>query len=796
MYPLQTFIGVLLTLLFVKTDFAQPPHYKKITATRTNITNSYSPDPIFNYSWKDPKAGDDLEYYELSPVSYLTTDVSSFDMHRFRQGVIVVNGTGSIRFDFGRTNAGWLEFESDDVPDSIQLSISEYNEPAIVNAGALNRIKTLSPVRHGHLYRLELNPQLYEGVRFGWIHVLTHNRRWQIKNLRLIGQVKPVNYKGSFRCNDGELNKIWYTGAYTVKLNLMKDYFGAILMERSDRISWTGDAYPSQAASMVAFGNYDMVKTNLMHTATLDNGIASYALYWVLSLIDYVDYSGDTTFGRAYVANACKKLDTAYKKFDRTTPLGFYGWDERLGAGFENPNNPETHFAYKMLAIHCWQAFGELMAQMGNRETSEKYAGYATEKLREIRTDPNWVDAVGLHAAADAINTGLTTPQENAILYQRNFKSRVNRLSYSPFNEYFIIQSLANIQQYDDALSAIHDCWGGQLKYGGTTFFEVYRPSWNAILEKNGAPVNNQCGYTSLTHPWSAGVTQWLSAEVLGIRPLSPGFTTFEITPQLGSDLTWVKGAMPTPHGPIDLQCNPDSGISIISIPPGTYAQKIRLPLAGTLKKGYLNGREIRLDLDKKSLPDDSAWTFNGLKPGKYVIKIVYGRLFKKHPVNDPPWDYAIKDIQQDSITKGKWKTRFGSHGYSLFNAIDSGKNLQKLPAYVGSVKCLGPADKSLPIPPDPTGILTDTAGSLSRLGAIVTQDPDACKQTMTIDVTITDDAVHRFSLYLLDWDRQDRRSAVELFDLKTKELLAPVQLVDHYQNGKSSCSKAREASG
>ena len=44
-------------------------------------------------------------------------------------------------------------------------------------------------------------------------------------------------------------------------------------MERSDRHSWTGDAHPSQAASMVAFGNYDFVKQNLFYTSTQFNGI-------------------------------------------------------------------------------------------------------------------------------------------------------------------------------------------------------------------------------------------------------------------------------------------------------------------------------------------------------------------------------------------------------------------------------------------------------------------------------------------------------------------------------------------
>lgn len=70
-------------------------------------------------------------------------------------------------FDFGRVSAGWLEFDSDDLDGEIEMSISEYTEPAVLNAGAQHPHKTAVPVRYGNTYRLELNTELYEGVRYG-----------------------------------------------------------------------------------------------------------------------------------------------------------------------------------------------------------------------------------------------------------------------------------------------------------------------------------------------------------------------------------------------------------------------------------------------------------------------------------------------------------------------------------------------------------------------------------------------------------------------------------------------------
>ncbi|HEX8546176.1 MAG TPA: alpha-L-rhamnosidase C-terminal domain-containing protein, partial [Cytophagaceae bacterium] len=580
--------------------------YPPITAQKVGSEIPYSPDPLVAYKWKNPQANDGLESYILYPQSYTSSAPGSFNMSKFKEGKeITVLGKGSIRFDFGRTSAGWLEFESDDLADSITLSISEYNEPAIVNVGAANRFKTKAPVKNGNTYRLELNEDLYEGVRFGWLHIHTNSRPWHIHNLRLVCQVKPTNYQGSFSSSDTTLTRIWYTGAYTVKVNFQKDHFGAILMERSDRYSWTGDAYPSQAASMVAFGNFDFVKDNLRRTETQNNGILSYSLYWVLSLIDYVNYSGDVQYAKTFISKACGKLDTAYQHFDKPGYLVFYGWDERLGAGIENPNITESLQAYSMLTIQTWMEFGNLMLKMGETDLGHKYINYAKEKFNESKSKSNWPKDYGIHASADVINSGLTSPSDDSLFYTKNFNSRLERISYSPFNQYFIINAMARLNKFDEAFSTINDCWGGQLNYGGTTFFEVFHPSWNSFLAKNDAIPNGQSGYTSLAHPWSSGVVKWLSEEALGIKPLEPGFKTFQIIPHLGKTLEWVEGTSPTGNGLISAYFNRTTGISKFTIPNATIAKTICIPIGqNTIQEVYLNKKQIWQNGKSKNVGD------------------------------------------------------------------------------------------------------------------------------------------------------------------------------------------------
>jgi len=739
-----------------------------------------SPDPLVGYKWEKSSADDDPEIYVLHPISISCNQPNLVKFGKGHNLPINISGSCDLLFDFGRESAGWLEFDSDDPKEKIVMSISEYREPAILNSGAQHPIKTLAPIRHGSTYRLELNDQLYEGVRFGWIHIKSVNKPFNISDVRLVCQVKPTNYLGSFSCSNPILTRIWYTGAYTVKLNLRKDFFGAILMERSDRFSWTGDAYPSQAASMVAFGNYDFVRKNLLHTSTQSNSIASYPLYWVLSLIDYCNYTGDQGTLNELTENACQKLDTAYTHFDQGKGLAFNGWDERLGAGFENPDCLESQYVYQTLIIQAWEKFSLLMKWKGRNDLADKYERFVHEKMAQLRRIENRLNNLGIHAAANLVNSGVANPAEEDMFWKNLFVDRQHRLSYSPFNQYFIIQAMAKMGKFEEAFTTIDDCWGGQLRYGGTTFFEVYRPSWNEAIGSNGAPVNNQCGYTSLAHPWSAGITKWLTEEMLGIHPTTPGFSTFTVKPNLTSGINWVKGAVPTPNGIISLSYDKKIGVINLKVPPKTVA-KVGIPkTAFKIGNIMVNGKKAaRISADQYNV------FIENLPYGQYTIKFQ-----PREPIAAAireSFTYNLQPATQDSITQGNWKSKYGSKGFILCNYDSINGDTKMLPDFIAGVDFRLNGNIHLSGSTDDPRALESVQGNVAhrKLGAIITKDPSPCLQTMTIDIHCRKNQSFQIALYMVDWERDARRSALEIFDLNNKELLMPVQQIKDYQNGK-----------
>jgi alpha-L-rhamnosidase len=752
---------------------------------------SESPDPLVDYRWPNPRSTDSLEIYLLKPRVVVTENAGSFNNLQSLTGEkpnVTVKGTGSIRIDFGLENGAWIEFDSPDFTGIVEMSISEYNEPGIH--------KTDKPVKYGNTYRLELNKELYDGVRFAWIHVKSFNTPWHITGIRAVCQVKPTNYNGSFSCSDPLLTKIWYMSAYGVKASLCSNYFGSILMDRGDRMSWTGDAHTAQAASLVAFANYDFIKKNIDNTSKQSNGIKSYSLYWIFSLLDYYYYTNDTATLRGYIENACAKLDDAYKVFGKDPKLRFYGWDERLCAGFEiwfKPS-PEAQNAYKMLSIRAWKDFAQAMNHLGRNKLWDKYNGYASEKIAELQTNSHWLSEFGLHAAADAVNTGLLNQKEKNLLFEKLFLDRLNRISLSPFNQYFIIQAMARMGKYDDALSMVRDMWGGMVKYGGTTTFEVYRPLWNDVIGPNDAVPNTQCGIVSLCHPWGAGPVKWLNEEVLGIIPTSPGFKTFDILPHPGRTLTNVSGKTPTPCGTISASLNISSGKCTFSIPKGTSG-RIGIPKTEKIIiKISVNGH-LAWDGKGHTVPgigfasEDAEFVyFNSVKTGKYIMEVAYQG---NTPVyNEPQLLFAGKFVKTDTITSGNWGGVYGKDGYSLCNYNGDGTDKRSLPSYVTSIEYFRAFGGKTQVPDNTTWKLrTDDTRALASYPVNLTPRNASClsnsDQTMTVNIGINGTKDYQVALYFVDWENKGGRMAVEMFDANTLNLIAPVKIVSNFSGGK-----------
>ena len=187
--------------------------------------------------------------------------------------VTVVGCGASLRIDWGVERAAWFEFDSPDAPAggadggvTIEASLSEFTDPYPHKTQPPKRYNT----RGGGdatttTFRLETNPQLFEGLRFVWLYVHCAGSPaadgtastaaddetmaaataaasssppvWHISAARVVAQAKPVGYTSRFSSPNDVVTRAWWSGAYGVRLNMLSDVFGSILVERGDRVS-------------------------------------------------------------------------------------------------------------------------------------------------------------------------------------------------------------------------------------------------------------------------------------------------------------------------------------------------------------------------------------------------------------------------------------------------------------------------------------------------------------------------------------------------------------------------------
>src|SRR5699024_5472852 len=109
--------------------------------------------------------------------------------------------------------------------------------------------------------------------------------------------------RGSFRCSDDEINKIYDVSKYTFHLNTREFFIDGI---KRDRWIWSGDAYQSYLMNYYLFFDSATVKRTLLALRGKNpvtshiNTIMDYTFYWFMGIYDYYLYTGDKSFIRKF----------------------------------------------------------------------------------------------------------------------------------------------------------------------------------------------------------------------------------------------------------------------------------------------------------------------------------------------------------------------------------------------------------------------------------------------------------------------------------------------------------------
>jgi alpha-L-rhamnosidase len=404
---------------------------------------------------------------------------------------------------------------------------------------------------------------------FRYIYIETEGSNCSLNNVSMQYEYMPETYKGSFRCNDEEINKMWNVGAYTLQLTTREFFIDGI---KRDRWVWSGDAVQSYLMNYYLFFDNDEVKRTTWllggkpPVTSHINTIMDYTFYWFIGIYNYYLYSGDKHFVQQIYPRMQSLMQYVLGRTDADGMVEgqagdwvFVDWAD----GYLDKHGQLS--LEQVLFCRSLETMATCARLSGDKEAESKYTHMA-DALRAKLIPYFWNEQKKalVHNRIDGKQSTSVTRYANmfAILFDYLNKDQQNTVKKSvllndsimhistPYMRFYELESLCDMGQQSQVLKEMKAYWGGMLREGATTFWEKYNPDEHGTqhLAMYGRPYGK-----SLCHAWGASPLYLLGKYYLGVQPTKPGYEEYEVKPVLGG-LKWMEGSVPTPYGLIKVK--------------------------------------------------------------------------------------------------------------------------------------------------------------------------------------------------------------------------------------------------
>lgn len=450
---------------------------------------------------------------------------------------------GGILYDYGKETFARLTVRA--FADPVHICYGESREEALDLSGCIIRddvpadTKVTLPAR---------------AFRYLWLNAPA--------GLKAEYEYLPLERKGSFRCSDEKLNRIWDTCAYTFHLNSREFFLDGI---KRDRWVWSGDAYQSYLVNDYIFGDEDITRRTIYALRGKDpvschiNTIQDYSFYWIMSIGERFRRHGDLEWVRSLWPSMESLMDFCLGRTDdeglvveRPGDWVFIDWsdlDKEGGACIE-----------QMLLVRSLEVMAECAALLG--KNGSRYAETA-KILREKVENLYWDEEKGAYIDSFRSGKRFVTRHTNLFALRYGFDGNGRREKIienvllndavepitTPYFKFYEMEAWCEMGKLDHVRKEMLDYWGGMLDLGATSIWEAYDP------RKKGAEHYAMYGFdygVSLCHAWGASPIYLLGKYYLGVTADADGFT---VKPELGG-LEWMEGTVPVQGGTVSVYCD------------------------------------------------------------------------------------------------------------------------------------------------------------------------------------------------------------------------------------------------
>ena len=492
--------------------------------------------------------------------------------------VAVEEVAGGKLYDFGRETFGYLVLEGAEGNGEVAVYYGESPEEAqdkeycetldriAFAAETITDLATGSSVARSERYVFDNSKALR--------YVYVTSEGVTLQGVSLEYEFAPVTYRGSFKSNDEELNRIWEIGAYPMHLTTREFFIDGI---KRDRWVWSGDAVQSYLMNYYLFFDSECVKRTTWLLRGKDpvtahtNTIMDYTFYWFIGIYDYYMYTGD----KAFVKQIYPRMQTMMEYvLGRTNNRGmvegmtgdwvFVDWadgylDKKGELAIE-----QVLFCKSLETMALCAALAEVEEDVA---TYEQLAATLREKLLPTFWNEakqalvhNCVEGVQSEAVTRYANMfatffGYLSPaQQQQIKQSVLLNDEILKIT-TPYMRFYELEALCVLGEQEAVMGEMKAYWGGMLQEGATSFWEKYNPTESGTqhLAMYGRPYGK-----SLCHAWGASPIYLLGRYYLGVKPTAAGYATYEVRPTLGG-LEWMEGTIPTPNGEIRVKMDKQS---------------------------------------------------------------------------------------------------------------------------------------------------------------------------------------------------------------------------------------------
>lgn len=513
---------------------------------------------------------------------------------------------GGVVVDFGKETFGYVRLQGLKGKGLLNIYYGESKEEAL----ATETCETLDRIDVDNQQAKEYTVQGSKAYRY--VYIVT-GPAVSFDKVSMLYESLPETYRGSFRCNDEEINRIWDVAAYTMHLTTREFFIDGI---KRDRWVWSGDAIQSYLMNYYLFFDTHTVgrTINLLRgkdpvTAHV-NTIMDYTFYWFMSVYDYYLYTGDSHFIGQLYPRMSGLMDYVLGRTNKdgmvegqTGDWIFVDWAD----GYMDKHG-ELSFE-QILFCKSLQTMALCADITGNKQDKAKY-GKLAESLKSKLEPAFWnkdkqafvhnrlngkqSEAVTRYANMFGILFDYLDAQKQQTVKKSVILNDSIMKITTPYMRFYELESLCALGEQTSVTKEIKDYWGGMLKLGATSFWEKYNP--NEKGSQHYAMYGRPFG-KSLCHAWGASPVYLLGKYYLGVKPVKPGYSEFAVAPSLGG-LKWIEGTVPTPKGDIHV-----------------YMDKKTIKVKAGEGRGYLTFKS-------KSKPEASTGTVEQLSKGEYRVLI------------------------------------------------------------------------------------------------------------------------------------------------------------------------------